>query len=589
MVVGLVRARGDRVLPGGDSGCPPVRLFRGGEEVTEVVGHHPQQHPHGAAGRDGPARARRRLSLRGREDRRGRRVDGRRRVRRGHRARSATSPKPRCAAASATLEDGVYRVTSWTEWDDDFFRVPCALTVDGDRLVFDFEGASPQTHHFFNSKPYIIESELVGDARVALAPDLPFNDGIFAPARAALPRGHGRERGAARADRGRAHGRRAERGRCRASRRSRSRSRRRPTRPQRRWLTGAGFEIGARQQPVVVDAARRHRRRVPRDRRQLGRRVRRHRPRRASTLGRNLVGRPARGAFPDIEVLESWYPLLFSEKRARPGGDGAGVHRAGGGNRLGFRPHGIDEMTGTMFGMRRWLPLPGWRRDAGRDQRVPRPPRRRLGRAGRRERVRASRSEPDDWFEMRLPNGGGFGDPLDRDPAAVGADIERGSYSRRRRRRACTAWSSRRAAPSTSRPPTRTGRDARRGGSRRALPATARPLTGDGLARCAATADDDAPLYPGVVQRGAVAVSARRAARRSRWLPIIGPTAVPVLVEHPVPTRSRGRASAPTWTRAPADALHTEVALEPARRGRSRSSPDAGGPFHARERGGDER
>ena len=48
----------------------------------------------------------------------------------------------------AALEDGVYRVTSWTEFNDEFFQIPCALTVDGDRLIFDFEGASPQTTHF---------------------------------------------------------------------------------------------------------------------------------------------------------------------------------------------------------------------------------------------------------------------------------------------------------------------------------------------------------------------------------------------------------------------------------------------------------
>ena len=29
------------------------------------------------------------------------------------------------------LEDGSYRATSWTEWDDEFFAVPCTLTVAG--------------------------------------------------------------------------------------------------------------------------------------------------------------------------------------------------------------------------------------------------------------------------------------------------------------------------------------------------------------------------------------------------------------------------------------------------------------------------
>ena len=29
------------------------------------------------------------------------------------------------------LSDGTYRAASWTEWEDEFFKVPCELTVDG--------------------------------------------------------------------------------------------------------------------------------------------------------------------------------------------------------------------------------------------------------------------------------------------------------------------------------------------------------------------------------------------------------------------------------------------------------------------------
>src|SRR5439155_23099684 len=35
-------------------------------------------------------------------------------------------------------------------------------------------------------------------------------------------------------------------------------------------------------------------------------------------LGRNLVGSDIGGSFTDIEILESWYPLLFTERRGRP-------------------------------------------------------------------------------------------------------------------------------------------------------------------------------------------------------------------------------------------------------------------------------
>ena len=59
----------------------------------------------------------------------------------------------------------------------------------GDSLVFDFDGASPQTNHFFNSKPYIIESEMVAMLAGVIARDLPFNDGIFAPIELRCPEG----------------------------------------------------------------------------------------------------------------------------------------------------------------------------------------------------------------------------------------------------------------------------------------------------------------------------------------------------------------------------------------------------------------
>ena len=78
------------------------------------------------------------------------------------------------------IADGTYRWTSWTEFDEEFSEIPCTLTVDGDQLWFDFAGAAAQTEHFFNSKPYIIASELGVMLWLLMASDLPFNDGVLA-------------------------------------------------------------------------------------------------------------------------------------------------------------------------------------------------------------------------------------------------------------------------------------------------------------------------------------------------------------------------------------------------------------------------
>ena len=87
------------------------------------------------------------------------------------------------------IEDGHYRATTWTEWDDESYVVPCTLTVSDGELTFDFTGTSPQAPHYFNSKPYIVETELVALIAALLARDLPYNDGMYAPIHLVCPEG----------------------------------------------------------------------------------------------------------------------------------------------------------------------------------------------------------------------------------------------------------------------------------------------------------------------------------------------------------------------------------------------------------------
>jgi N-methylhydantoinase B len=275
-------------------------------------------------------------------------------------------------------------------------------------------------------------------------------------------------------------------------------------------------------------------------------------------LGRNLVGTRLEGAFPDLEVLESWYPLLFSGRRARSGPEGAGVHRAGGGNHLEFRPHGISEMTGTMFGMRRYLPLPGLAGGApGATNEFL------VHRAdGSVELVGANESGiqvgADDWFEMRLPNGGGYGDPLDRDPAAVLADLEDGRYSADD---ACSVYGVIAVDGAVDIAATEACRDELRAARLAAADPPVRSVT-DAPGLCA---DDEMhPLYPGVVQQGAVAYAAASGAPLA-VAPDHWTDGCPALVEH------RSTAGPAVVTRTFLDphsgrALHTEVALDGAPR-----------------------
>jgi N-methylhydantoinase B len=275
-------------------------------------------------------------------------------------------------------------------------------------------------------------------------------------------------------------------------------------------------------------------------------------------LGRNLVGTRLEGAFPELEVLELWYPLLFTGRRPRRGPEGAGAHRGGGGNHLGFRPHGIEAMDGTMFGMRRWLPLPGV---AG-------------GRPGANTEFLVHRADgsvdavgtnesgihvgPGEWFEFRLAGGGGFGDPLDREPAAVAADVVAGRFDPDD---ADAVYGvvlhddGTIDADGTAR-----RRDDLRAARLAAASPPAKPFTR------AVTLQDGpwVPLFPGVVQRGALAFAEESktplAAAPDHWT-----DGCPVLVERLRPD------GPPVVTRTYLDpatgrALHTEVALDGAPR-----------------------
>lgn len=450
------------------------------------------------------------------------------------------------------LEDGRYRVTSWTEYDEEFFAVPCALTVDGDRLVFDFHGAAPQTRHFFNSKPYIIESELAVMLAWRLAPDLPFNEGIFAPLELRCPEGTV-VNALPPAPISAAHMHVALNAADVAVQAVTLALAASPDAPQRRHLAGPGFESaignclwswtagdGTTDAYLVIDGN------------WVGGSAGFGRD--GLDLGRNLVGTRLEGAFPDLEVLESWYPLLFSGRRPRRGTAGAGTYRAGGGNHLGFRPHGVDVMDGTMFGMRRWLPLPGLaggapgatteflvhRADGSVEA---------VGTNATGIRVAAG-----EWFELRLASGGGFGDPLERDPAAVAADVHTGRFDEHD---AGTVYGVVLVDGAPDRHATARRRDELRARRLAASLPARRPVDRSILP----DPDEPAqPLYPGVVQRGAVACAeasgAPLAVAPDHWT-----DGCPVLVER---LRADGP---PVVTRTYLDpatgrALHTEVALE---------------------------
>jgi len=320
------------------------------------------------------------------------------------------------------LEDGEYALTTYTEWLDELYRVPCRLTVDGDRMHFDFAGAAPQCPHFFNSKAHIIRAIVVSDITDVLAHDLPLSAGLFAPITLHCPEGtvvNSRPpapTASAHFDVALNASMAAQQCVMMAIAASGPRA------PGAHLLSGPvapscmGLHTWSFQTPagtpdgwLMLDGA------------MAGGSAGYDRD--GYDLFSFMVARKAIIEAVDVELFESRYPALVVEKRPRPGVPGAGRYRAGAGSQMAYRPYGVRELAGVMLGMREWLPLPGFAGGlpgANTEFAIRRADGRREPVSGHASGVRV---REDEVFEFRLGSGGGLGDPIDREVSLVARDV----------------------------------------------------------------------------------------------------------------------------------------------------------------------
>jgi N-methylhydantoinase B len=236
-------------------------------------------------------------------------------------------------------------------------------------------------------------------------------------------------------------------------------------------------------------------------------------------LSLRLVGTQPWMEYPDVEILESNYPLIILERGTGSGEHGAGRFRSGGACFEQLRPHRTTRLVGHMLSTRGVVPNPGVAGGfPGATSSL------HLIRAdGHREEIGMQESPVDvtaeERFEFRGPTGGGFGDPLDRPPTEVEADVRAHRYdvhdaaavygvvldadggvdadvTALERARIAGARLEKAQAPRRPRHET--------------APAVDVP------AEAAAPAEAPRPLYPGVVARGPWAVSERSAAVLAR-------------------------------------------------------------------------
>jgi N-methylhydantoinase B len=145
---------------------------------------------------------------------------------------------------------------------------------------------------------------------------------------------------------------------------------------------------------------------------------------------------------PDVESYEAAYPVLFLYRRLAKDSGGAGLHRGGVGLEAAWTPWGADRLIGMTNAAAWQIPVPGaqggYPGGATEQRRI-------RGAANGSLPATLDPSQGDSieakakdvvlrrgeiWY-MRYPGGGGWGDPLDRDPDLVVHDVRIGSVSER--------------------------------------------------------------------------------------------------------------------------------------------------------------
>lgn len=318
------------------------------------------------------------------------------------------------------LEDGHYYSTAWIEWGDDVMRVPCNLEVAGERLIFDLSEAPPQVPFFINSKEYIIRAQIGPRMRQLLAPGLPFNQPVLDVVEIVSKPGTivnctmPAPIAAAHMDAAMAVFTAA--GQCLQLALHAS-----PAAPERNRLTAPALaaygtgrwtyldDFGTRRVYTLIDGAFSGS------------------PAASDRDGIDIKSSQVPGGnqleYGDAEILEAAYPLLFLERRATTGVHGYGQFRSGVGCQQAFQAHNTDTLVGNMTGTRAWFPTGG---SAGGYPGATmyfaiRHPDGSIEPVGIHQTGVAL--APGDTFEMMCASGGGFGDPLDRDPQAVWRDL----------------------------------------------------------------------------------------------------------------------------------------------------------------------
>jgi N-methylhydantoinase B len=93
-------------------------------------------------------------------------------------------------SALSELADGVYTATMSADgFGDEFLELKVEVRIDGDSVLVDYAGSSPQSHHGVNVVLNYTRAYTSFAVKAALAPDVPHNEGSFRPVEVVAPLG----------------------------------------------------------------------------------------------------------------------------------------------------------------------------------------------------------------------------------------------------------------------------------------------------------------------------------------------------------------------------------------------------------------
>lgn len=400
----------------------------------------------------------------------------------------------------SVLEPGSYTTTAFSEVGDELYQFPCTLRIENAEMTFDLRDAPPQVPHFVNSKPYIIQAGLVPSLLGLLAPDLPLTQSAYDSIKLLTTPGTILDSqppapiGAAHMDCTIAVNSAAAQCILLASAASpKSTTPRTGTLYDAQGTTRWSFlrDSGHRTLFTLLDGvAGGSPAGIDRD---------------GIDMTRDIAVRRSSLYMADVEVTESVYRVLYHSRGAGVRAAGEGRQRSGSGCRTVLGPHGVDLLEGNMTGTRGWFPCAGM---AG-------------GRPGARMSFRVLRADGSaeqlgmhdtgvvlregDRFELSAASGGGYGDPIDREPMLVTSDHAAGRATDDTARRVYGVVLA--VDGKVDELATKYLRTSMLRGRLESAASPVSPATS-----AVELSDDEQPLFPGVVQRGRYAVSIRSGA-----------------------------------------------------------------------------